>query len=106
MNLYGNSLIMIYERLRAIGLTSSRASFSTTWCGRDAGYARDLTRREGAVSRVSQKTIDRIRGRLAEARQYLPRELADEVTAIDAAITQHMRVADLLGRRSIEWASR
>lgn len=98
--LYGHQLLRIYEKLRELGLARSRAQFSTIYCDRDAGYARDLYRRDGPGSLVTSRTVRTIRIRLAEAAALLPAELAEDVRAIDDAIVRDQRVAELLSRRS------
>lgn len=100
--MYGFQLVRLYEEMKNLGLVLSREQFSRSWCGRHPGYLRDYLRREGATMRVSLQTVQRVRMRLAEAGALLPRDLRDRVQAFDAAILRDMRVADLLGRRSIE----
>lgn len=98
--LYGHMILRVYERLKALGLTRSRAHFSAIYCDRDEGYMRDLVRRDGPTSLVSSRTVRTIRIRLAEAAALLPAELAEDVRAIDDAIVRDQRVAQLLSRRS------
>jgi hypothetical protein len=98
--MYGHQLIATFERVQALGLTDSKKSFSTRWCGKGEDLLRDYTRRDGATARVSPCTVARLRERLAEAAGLLPADLAAQVRDIDAAIERDLRVADLLGRRS------
>lgn len=100
--MHGFQLVRIYEEMKNLGLVRSREQFSRSWCGRHPGYLRDYLRREGATMRVSVQTIQCVRLRLAEAGSLLPPDLRDRVQAFDAAILRDMRVADLLGRRSID----
>lgn len=99
--MYGHQLLMTFERIQAIGLTDSWQSFSVRWCGRGEDLCRDYARRDGATARVSPSTVMRLRSRLAEAANLLPADLAAEVREIDAGIERDLRVADLLGRRSV-----
>lgn len=92
----------LFEALKKIGLTRSRAHFSRTYCGRDDGYVRDLLRREGPTSLVTGRTVMTIRMRLAEAASLLPPELGDEVRALDGVIVRDQHVAQLLARRTID----
>ena len=98
--MYGHQLISTYESIRALGLTQSWQSFSVRWCGRGEDLLRDYARRDGGAARVSPRTVERIRARLAEAAALLPADIAEQVRAIDAAIERDLYVADLLGRRA------
>ena len=96
--IYGGQVLSTYERVRALGLTGSRESFSTEWCGRGPDYLRDCTRRRGAMARVPQRTVVRLRSHLAEAERLLPAAVADEVRALDALIERDIAVAGTVGR--------
>jgi len=100
--MYGFQLLRLFEDMRELGLVTSREHFSRSWCGRSPGYLHDYMRRDGATARVSQRTIQRIRIRLAEAGTLLTGDLRDRVQAYDAAILRDLHVADLLSRRSID----
>lgn len=100
--MYGFQLVRLFEEMKAFGLVSSREQYSRHWCGRNPGYLRDYMRRDGATSRVSPRTVERIRMRLAEAGALLTGELCDRVRAYDDAILRDLHVADLLSRRSID----
>jgi len=99
--IYGGQLLSIYERVRALGLTGSRESFSTEWCGRGPDYLRDYTRRSGAMARVPPRTVVRLRSHLAEAARLLPAAVAAEVRAVDAMIERDIHVAGAVGRWSV-----
>ncbi|WP_143074537.1 hypothetical protein [Methylobacterium sp. ap11] len=62
---------------------------------------RDHDRRGLGNGRINPRVVARLRQRLAEAATLLPDDLAAQVRDIDAAIVQHVYVADLLGRRSV-----
>lgn len=62
---------------------------------------RDHDRRGRGTGRINPRVVARLRQRLAEAATLLPDDLAAQVREIDAAIVQHVYVADLLGRRSV-----
>ena len=100
MIMYGHQLISTFERISALGIVESQKDFSTRWCGKSGDLLRDYHRRGGANARVKPSVVARVRERLAEVAKLVP-ELAAEVREIDAAIVQHMYVADLLGRRLI-----
>jgi len=100
--MYGFQLLRLCDEMKSLGLISSREHFARAWCGRGPGYLHDYTRREGATSRVSPRTVERIRMRLAEAGALLSGDLRDRVRAYDDAIVRDMRIADLLSRRSID----
>lgn len=100
--MYGFQLVRLFEEMKALGLVSSREQYSRHWCGRNPGYLRDYMRRDGATSRVSPRTVERIRMRLAEAGSLLTGDLRDRVRAYDEAIVRDMHISDLLGRRSID----
>lgn len=100
--MYGFQLLRLCDDMKSLGLTSSREHFARVWCNRSPGYVHDLTRRDGATSRVSPRTVERIRMRLAEAGALLSGDLRDRVRAYDDAIVRDMRIADLLSRRSID----
>ena len=99
--MYGHQLLNTFERLRALGLTDSRAGFSTQWCGKNEGLLRDYTRRDGPTAKVNPRVVARLRQRLIQAASLLPDHLAAQVREIDAGIERDLRVADLLGRRSL-----
>lgn len=101
MIMYGHQLFSIFKRINALGIVDSQKEFSTRWCGKSAGLLRDYHRRGGANARIKPSVVARVRERLAEVARLLP-ELAAEVREIDAAIVQHVYVADLLGRRSFK----
>ncbi|TNC12721.1 hypothetical protein FF100_13710 [Methylobacterium terricola] len=98
--MYGFQLFSTFESISALGIVDSQKYFSTRWCGMSEDLLRDYHRRGGANARVKPSVVARVRERLAEVARLLP-ELAAEVHEIDAAIVQHMYVADLLGRRSL-----
>lgn len=98
--MYGFQLLRLFEDMKALGLVSSREQFSRAWCGRNPSYLYDYMRRDGATARVSPRTIDRLRARLAVAGSLLTGDLRDRVWAYDAAIVRDQHVADILGRRS------
>lgn len=98
--MYGHQILSIFERISALGIVESQKSFSISWCGKSGDLLRDYGRRGGATARVNPRVVARLRQRLAEAATLLPKDLAAEVREIDAAIVQHVYVADLLGRRS------
>lgn len=100
--MYGFQLLRLCDEMKSLGLVASREHFSRSWCGRGHSYLHDYTRREGATSRVSRKTVQRLRMRLAEAGALLSGDLRDRVLAYDDAIVRDMHVADLLSRRSID----
>ncbi|MBY0252102.1 MAG: hypothetical protein K2X54_12080 [Methylobacterium organophilum] len=100
--MYGFQLLRLCDDMISLGLTSSREHFARFWCARNPSYLHDYTRREGATARVSPKTVERIRMRLAEAGALLTGDLRDRVQGYDDAIVRDMRVADLLSRRSID----
>lgn len=100
--MYGFQLVRLFEGMRDLGLVSSREDFSRRWCQRNPGYLRDYMRRDGATSRVSARTIERLRIRLAEAGTLLRQDLGDHMKAFDDAILRDLHVADLLARRSID----
>lgn len=102
ISVYGFQLLRLCDEMKSLGLVSSREHFARAWCGRGPGYLHDYTRRDGATSRVSPKTVERIRVRLAEAGALLPDALRDRVRAYDDAVVRDMHVADLLSRRSID----
>ncbi|MRI57504.1 hypothetical protein D8770_26785 [Methylobacterium sp. DB1607] len=64
-------------------------------------FVRDHTRRDGATARVSLHIVMRLRARLDEAARLLPADLAAQVREIDREIERDLRIADLLGRRSV-----
>lgn len=97
--IYGHQLLAIADAVIALGLAHSRQSFAMHFCERDRGYLRDYTRREGAVARVSPRTVMTVRTRLAEAAALRP-DLAVDIGRIDAAIERDAYVARVLGRRS------
>jgi len=99
---FGFQLLRLCEEMMSLGLVSSREQFARSWCGRGHSYLHDYTRRDGATSRVSPKTVHRIRMRLAEASALLTGDLRDRVRAYDDAIQRDLYVADLLSRRSID----
>ena len=98
--MYGQQLLAIYDRVRALGLTSSREAFSVEWCNRSPDYLRDYTRRRGAMARVSPRTVAHVRARLAEVTRLLPAGVATEVRAIDDRMVQDAAVASFVGRWS------
>ncbi len=98
--MYGQQIIATYERVRALGLTSSREDFSVDWCGRSPDLLRDYDRRSGAMARVSPQTVAYVRARLAEVTQLLPAGVAAEVRSIDDRLIQDTAVASLIGRWS------
>ena len=98
--MYGHQILRIFESLRMLGLVDSRQAFSIRWCGRGEDMLRDYTRRDGATARIKPHVVARLRGRLAEAADLLPPDLATQVRKIDADIQRDLYVADLLGRRS------
>ena len=100
--MYGYQLLRLCDEMKSLGLVSSREQFSRSWCGRSPSYLHDYTRRDGATARVSPRTVERIRMRLAEASALLSGDLRDRVRAYDDAIVRDMHVADLLGRRSTD----
>ncbi|GJE09494.1 hypothetical protein [Methylobacterium longum] len=100
--MYGFQLLRLCEEMKSLGLVSSREQFSRSWCGRGSGYLHDYTRRDGATARVSSRTIERLRLRLAEAGALLPEDLRDRVRAYDEAIIRDLYISDLLSRRSID----
>ncbi|MDN3572379.1 hypothetical protein [Methylobacterium longum] len=100
--MYGFQLLRLCDEMTSLGLVLSREHFSRSWCGRGHSYMHDYTRHDGATARVSPKTVERIRIRLAEASALLPEGLRDRVRAYDEAIVRDLRIADLLGRRSTE----
>lgn len=100
--MYGFQILRLCDEMIALGLVSSREHFSRSWCGRGAGYLHDYTRRDGATARVSARTIQRLRMRLAEAGALLSGDLRDRVRAYDDAILRDTRVADLLSRRAVD----
>lgn len=100
--MYGFQLLRLCDEMKLLGLVSSREQFARSWCGRGPGYLHDYMRREGATARVSPRTVERIRMRLAEAGALLTGDLRDRVRAYDDAILRDMRVANLLSRRSID----
>lgn len=100
--MYGFQLVRLFEEMQALGLVSSREQYSRHWCGRNPGYLRDYMRRDGATARVSPRTVQRIRTRLAEAGALLPEGLRDRLRGYDDAILRDLHIADLLGRRSID----
>lgn len=100
--MHGFQLLRLFEDMKALGLTSSQEHFSRSWCNRGPGYLHDYTRRDGATARVSARTIERVRMRLAEACAMLPPDLVNRVQAFDASIERDLYIADLLGRRSID----
>lgn len=100
--MHGFQLLRLFEDMRALGLTTSREHFSRSWLDRGHSYLHDYTRRNGATARVSPRTIERLRLRLAEAGALLPEDLRDRVRAYDDAILRDMHIADLLSRRSID----
>lgn len=100
--MFGFQLLRLCDEMKSLGLVSSREQFSRSWCDRGPGYLHDYMRRDGATARVSPRTIERIRMRLAEASALLSGDLRDRVRAYDDAISRDMHVADLLSRRSID----
>ena len=98
--MYGQQLLATYERVRSLGLTSSREAFSIEWCARSPDYMRDYTRRRGAMARVSPRTVALIRARFAEVVQMLPASVAVEVRSIDDRMVQDVAVASFVGRWS------
>lgn len=102
ISMYGFQLLRLFEEMRELGLVTSREQFSRSWCGRSPGYVHDFTRRDGATARVSPQTIARLRMRLAEADGLLVGDLRDQIRAYDEAILRDLRIADLLGRRSVD----
>ena len=98
--IYGHQLLKIFDRLYILGLTDSQSSFSTRWCGMGRDLLRDYERRDGATARVSARTVNHLRERLAQAAGLLPANLAAQVREIDREIGRDIHVADLLGRRS------
>ena len=98
----GFQLLRLFEEMKELGLTSSREHFSRSWCGRGHSYLHDFTRRDGANARVSPRTIERLRMRLAEAGALLPENLRNRVRTYDDAILRDLHIADLLCRRSID----
>lgn len=92
----------VYVRLSNLSLTASREAFSRDWCGRESSYMRSHERHRTVSARVRERTITRIRMRLAQVATMLPAEVAAEVRAIDAMIVDDMMIADLLGRRSVD----
>lgn len=100
--MYGFQLLRLCDEMKSLGLVSSREQFSRSWCGRGPGYLHDYMRRDGATARVSPRTIERIRMRLAEAGALLSGDLRDRVHAYDDVILRDLRIADLLGRRSAD----
>lgn len=100
--MYGFQLLRLCDEMKSLGLVSSREHFARGWCGRSPSYLHDYTRRDGATARVSPRTVERIRMRLAEAGALLTGELRDRVRAYDDAIVRDLHVADLLSRRSID----
>ena len=99
--IYGHQLLRIFERLYVIGLTDSQSSFSTRWCGMGRDLLRDYERRDGATARVSARTVNHLRERLAQAAELLPANLAAQVREIDREIERDVRVVDLLSRQSL-----
>ena len=99
--IYGHQLLRIFERLYGLGLTDSQSSFSTRWCGMGRDLLRDYERRDGATARVSARTVNHLRERLAQAAGLLPANLAAQVREIDREIERDVRVVDLLGRQSL-----
>lgn len=99
--IYGHQLIKIFDLLYALGLTTSRSSFSIRWCGMGEDLMRDYARREGATARVAPRVVMRLRERLKEAASLLPADLAAQVHEIDKGIARDIRIANILGRRSI-----
>lgn len=99
--MYGHQLIVIFERLRDLEITSSRKSFSIIWCGKSGDLLRDYSRRAGSIAKVNPSVVDRIRQRLAEAASYLPEDVAEQIHEIDAAIVRDIHIANLLGRRAV-----
>ena len=100
--MYGFQLVRLFEEMKDFGIVDSREQFSVRWLGRNPGYLRDYMRRDGASSRVSAATVQRLRARLAEAGALLEQDLRDQVRSYDAAILRDIQVADLLARRSID----
>ena len=100
--MYGHQLIRVYDRLRDMGLTTSREEFSRSWCGNESSYLRCHERHQTVSARVRTRTITRIRMRLTEVATMLPAEIAAEVRAIDQMIADDIRIADLLCRRSVD----
>lgn len=100
--MYSFQLLRLFEGMKNLGLVSSREHFSRFWCDRGPGYLHDYMRRNGATARVSPRTVQRIRMRLAEAGALLTGDLRDQVHAYDDAILRDQHVADLLSRRSID----
>lgn len=96
--MYGHSLIKVFERVKELGLTDSRRSFSLDWCGKDESYMYDYYRRGGTNRLIRAELVSRIRSRLAEVASISSNELAREVRALDAAITRDAAVAALLCR--------
>lgn len=62
---------------------------------------RDHTRRDGATAKISLHVVTRLRARLDEAARLLPADLVAQVREIDREIERDLRIADLLGRRSV-----
>lgn len=100
--MFGYQLVRLCDEMKLLGLVLSREQFARSWCGRNPSYLHDYTRRDGAMARVSARTIERVRMRLAEASTLLPPDLADRVRAFDAMIERDLHIADLLGRRSVD----
>lgn len=97
--MYGHQLLSTFERLHALGLTSSRAAFSIRWCGKGEDLLRDYARHPTA--RVSPCVVTRLRQRLGEAAKLLPDDLAAQIHEVDAGVVRDLHIADLLGRRAV-----
>lgn len=97
--LYGSSLIIISDKLQALGLSSSDRDTSIRWCGCSPDLVRDCRRRSGAFARVSPRTVSHLRHRLAAVAQVVAAEIAAELQKLDADIMRDVRVYELLGRR-------
>jgi hypothetical protein len=96
--MYGYSLLQVFNALQGLGLVETRRQFSVRYLGRGSGYLLDHQRRVAGGAWVSPATLARLRVRLLKIAVLVPPGIAAEIADVIAVLDRGIAVAELLSR--------
>jgi DNA-binding transcriptional LysR family regulator len=92
------TLLMVYERVRELGLTKSQRHFSTAFLSGAPTYMNDFAAKGRGHALVPRWVVDDLKERLVAVLEHLPGRVIENVRQVVALIDAGIRTASLLAR--------
>jgi hypothetical protein len=90
--------MVIYDRLRQLGVVGNKRAFAHIWLGRGRTYLADFVGDDRLDALVPPIVVDRLRNRLEAVAERTPRGVADEIRSVIETIDRALIIHRLLRR--------